>query len=318
VAQAFVTDQTNQTEVSAGLSEENQAISKTYAQYYANQNASDANLAQGLAAAIPAPTSGGGQTGTAAQQYNFQINTTAFAADIGSITANGVPNVNNAISQLSAAAIPPGGYTTITTFDSATWKFTFAADPSDAGGTGSNIDVNVQPVNGQNTPNTTSATLWGIADNTLWFMYTLFGVSTAYGAGRPPDTSPDQQARIGAAAQAFESAQVPYVRGGITTAGADCSGSIDAIYAAAGTNIGHMVSSDFPHSPLFAPVTGPPEIGDVGWYPGHVVMYGGNLGTGPDGGVLNVWSASQPGGPVFGAAESKWYGTPTWFRYVGH
>ena len=100
-----------------------------------------------------------------------------------------MPNLNNAISQLPAAAVPPGGYTTITTFNSTTWQFTFATDPSDGGGTGSNIDVNVQPVSGNNqanapsTPNTISATLWGIADNTLYYLNQLFGVSSAEAAG---------------------------------------------------------------------------------------------------------------------------------------
>ncbi len=186
VAQAYISTQTNQTDASAGLGAASQAVNNAYQQYYANQNAptSADNIAEGLAAAIPAPTIGSGSTGTAAPQYNFKINTAAFAADLGAITANGVPTFNNAISQLPAAAVPPGGYTTITTFDSTTWQFTFAADPAVGGGTGSNIGVNVQPVNGNNsTPSTISAALWGIADNTIWFMNQLFGVSSAEAAG---------------------------------------------------------------------------------------------------------------------------------------
>jgi len=31
----------------------------------------------------------------------------------------------------------------------------------------------------------------------------------------------------------------------------------------------------------------------------------------------DVWSASHTGGPAFGPANSAWYGTPVWYRYVG-
>jgi len=60
-------------------------------------------------------------------------------------------------------------------------------------------------------------------------------------------------------------------------------------------------------------VTGNPEVGDVGWYPGHVAIYGGVTGPGGD----DVWSAFHTGGPVYGPANSKWFGTVTWYRYIG-
>ena len=121
-----------------------------------------------------------------------------------------------------------------------------------------------------------------------------------------------QVAALVQAAQEWSAAGVPYVYGGTTKAGADCSGSVSAIYAQAGMPLGRMSSGDFARSNLFARTVGAPQIGDVGWFPGHVVIYGGNTGPGMD-----VWSASHTGGPVFGPARSSWYGTPTWYHYVG-
>ena len=124
----------------------------------------------------------------------------------------------------------------------------------------------------------------------------------------------EQQAKLIAVANQWSAASVPYVSGGTTQKGADCSGSISAIYGEAGLPIGHMTSGAFPKSSMFVAVTGQPEVGDVGWYPGHVVLFAGDqAGPGHD-----VWSASHTGGPVFGPASSKWYGTPRWYRYVGH
>ena len=133
----------------------------------------------------------------------------------------------------------------------------------------------------------------------------------ACGAGGMSLTQGQQTAIANAAKSWFGT---PYVYGGCLRTGADCSGSVYAIYLMAGIKLPHKFSSgEYPKSPLFQKVTGAPQVGDVGWYPGHVVIYGGV--TGPNGD--DVWSATHTGGDPFGPAKSSWFGTPTWYRYVG-
>lgn len=124
------------------------------------------------------------------------------------------------------------------------------------------------------------------------------------------ELTPAQQAAVQKAAQDWANSNVPYAYGGASKSGADCSGSVSSIYKQAGIDIGRLTSQGFSKSPLFSPITGAPQLGDVGVYPGHVDIYGGNTGSGKD-----VWSASHTGGPVFGPANSSWYGMPTWYRY---
>lgn len=126
------------------------------------------------------------------------------------------------------------------------------------------------------------------------------------------DLTPAQQSAVTTAAQNWSNSNVPYKYGGNTKKGADCSGSVSSIYNQAGIDIGRLTSQGFKQSPLFSPVQGSPQVGDVGVYPGHVVIYGGD-NAGSDG--SDVWSASHTGGPVFGPANSSWYGTPKWYRY---
>lgn len=125
--------------------------------------------------------------------------------------------------------------------------------------------------------------------------------------------TPDQQAAVAAAAKDWSNSNVPYVFGGSSKKGADCSGSVSSIFDQAGIPLGRKQSQQFKQSP-FEPVPAGAllEVGDVGVYPGHVVIYGGDTGVGKD-----VWSASHTNGPAFGPANSAWYGTPVWYRYNG-
>jgi len=124
--------------------------------------------------------------------------------------------------------------------------------------------------------------------------------------------TPQQQEAIINAANDWVAAKVPYVYGGDSKTGADCSGSVSAIFAQAGMNIGRLTSGQFAISKLFTRVTGAPAVGDVGVFPGHVAIYSGLQGANN-----NVWSAFHTGGPVFGPGNSGWFGTPVWYRYVG-
>lgn len=125
--------------------------------------------------------------------------------------------------------------------------------------------------------------------------------------------TPDQQAAVAAAAKDWSSSNVPYVFGGSSKKGADCSGSVSSIFDQAGIPLGRKQSQQFKQSPFEPVPSGAPlEVGDVGVYPGHVVIYGGDTGAGKD-----VWSASHTEGPAFGPANSGWYGTPVWYRYNG-
>ena len=126
------------------------------------------------------------------------------------------------------------------------------------------------------------------------------------------DLAPPQKAAIVAAAWDWVESRVPYVWGGDTKKGADCSGAVSGIYKQAGIDIGRITSQSILHDPLFSPVTGAPQIGDIGVYPRHVDLYGGDIGPN-----LNVWSATHTGGNPFEPANSDWFGTPVWYRYNG-
>jgi len=121
-----------------------------------------------------------------------------------------------------------------------------------------------------------------------------------------------QQEAVQGAAQEWAGSDVPYVFGGKGKDGADCSGAVWAIYQQAGLQYPYLSSREIPNSKYFAriPDDASPVLGDLGVYPGHVVIYDPNAGPGK-----NVWSAFHTGGPVFGAAASTWFGKPAWYRY---
>jgi RHS repeat-associated protein len=126
------------------------------------------------------------------------------------------------------------------------------------------------------------------------------------------DPTPQEMQNIINAARDWANSNVPYVYGGKSKKGADCSGSVWGIYGEAGLPYDYTPASGFPKNPRFVPVPPgeEPQPGDVGWYPGHVVVYDPNAGQDRD-----VWSASHTGGPAFGPGNSSWYGKVKWYRY---
>jgi RHS repeat-associated protein len=107
----------------------------------------------------------------------------------------------------------------------------------------------------------------------------------------------------------------PYIFGGKSREGADCSGSTWAIYKEAGFPYKYLPSASFPNSPSFRPSPDNiPQVGDVGRWNGHMVIYDPNAPNGN-----NVWTAHRTGGPPYGPYQferyNKIYGSVTWYRY---
>ncbi len=110
----------------------------------------------------------------------------------------------------------------------------------------------------------------------------------------------------------------PYVYGGKSKKGADCSGSTYCIFNEAGFPYAYTTSSKFkdaalhnPNFPFRALRSGEnPQPGDVILLPGHLAIYAGS-----EGGHEVMWTATHPDGPNYKMEIIKyWGGTPTYFR----
>jgi RHS repeat-associated protein len=123
--------------------------------------------------------------------------------------------------------------------------------------------------------------------------------------------------RIEARAQSW--IRTPYLSPGATRKGADCSGSTWAIYQEAGfpyKGFPYIGSWGIPTGPYFRPAPNNiPQPGDVGWFPGHVLIYAPG---GPGG--RDVLTAHHTGGPSYGydflqGWEKQKNTTVKWYRY---
>jgi RHS repeat-associated protein len=102
--------------------------------------------------------------------------------------------------------------------------------------------------------------------------------------------------------------------GAVRGEGADCSGSVHSIYAAAGAPYDYTSSNKFADQVSagklpFTIVTSP-QPGDVVLQKGHMSIYANNAGTGK-----NLWSARNPARPFSAGHTSYFKGTPSYYRY---
>ena len=114
--------------------------------------------------------------------------------------------------------------------------------------------------------------------------------------------------------------------------GADCSGATWKIYEEAGFSYGSYQSTatfrtlvgadaNFVKGKHFFKKVDTPQVGDIGWWDGHMVIYDSKAGPTVANKKIDgdVWSASKPGGNDFGSARTsfytKKYGAVTWHRY---
>lgn len=94
-----------------------------------------------------------------------------------------------------------------------------------------------------------------------------------------PQAQPQQGIQLPASASGSEVAKfalqfqgVPYVWGGTTTAGWDCSGFTSYVFRQFGVNLPHQSEAQRAYGILVSN----PEPGDLMWMPGHVGIYIGN------------------------------------------
>ena len=114
----------------------------------------------------------------------------------------------------------------------------------------------------------------------------------------------------------------PYLTVGNNKEGADCSGSVWGIYHDAEMTFPRVSSYDFPNLTQF--IKSPnnqPQIGDIGYWPGHLMIFDSNAGTTSKGEIANGWSATHPNGKAFNVARYQWFDSHyktsvIWFRFL--
>ena len=126
--------------------------------------------------------------------------------------------------------------------------------------------------------------------------------------------------KIAAAAKGWVG--TPYLMGGESKDGADCSGSVFGIYTEAGFPFPRVSSYAFSDLVQFKKVpNNEPQAGDVGFWPGHLMIYESGSGTTRKGELANGWSATHPNGLEFGVARYQWFDEHyktgvIWYRYL--
>ena len=137
------------------------------------------------------------------------------------------------------------------------------------------------------------------------------------------ELTPSQQDAIRKAAQDWADWNVPYMKvgGSSSKKGADCSGSVWAIYKQAGIDYEYRDTGTFHNSPDFTPIPEGDDLQDfdIGVFPGsyprflkHMVIYDSQAGDKKD-----VWT-TRTGGRPFSAGNQTWFdGKPTWYRFNG-
>lgn len=75
---------------------------------------------------------------------------------------------------------------------------------------------------------------------------------------------------------AYQYQGVPYVYGGTTPAGFDCSGFTSYVFSQLGVNIGRTDADQYAYGMAHGGATSNPQPGDLMWRPGHVGIYVGN------------------------------------------
>ena len=75
---------------------------------------------------------------------------------------------------------------------------------------------------------------------------------------------------------AYQYQGVPYVYGGTTPAGFDCSGFTSYVFGQLGVSIGRTDADQYAYGMAHGGATSNPQPGDLMWRPGHVGIYVGN------------------------------------------